>query len=159
MNAQVPEDVLHFLADRVSRNIRRLEGALTRISGYTALMQGKLDIEVVEKLLGDILQEEAQNHVTIEKIQEKVADYFKLRLSDMVSRRRPANIAFPRQIAMYLSRELTSHSLQEIGQSFGGRDHGTVIHAYKTVKNMMDQDDSVSRAVQYLQKQLNVTVR
>jgi len=159
MNAQVPEDVLHFLADRVSRNIRRLEGALTRISGYTALMQGKLDIEVVEKLLGDILQEEAQNHVTIEKIQEKVADYFKLRLSDMVSRRRPANIAFPRQIAMYLSRELTSHSLKEIGQSFGARDHGTVIHAYNTVKNMMDQDDSVSRAVQYLQKQLNVTVR
>jgi len=92
-------------------------------------------------------------------IQKTVAEYFDIRLADMTSRRRPANIAFPRQVAMYLSRKLTSHSLKEIGQSFGGRDHGTVIHAYKTVENMMDQDDSVSRAVQYLQKQLNVTVR
>lgn len=155
MDMHIPDEVLQFLAERVSRNIRRLEGALTRVAGYSALMQGKLDLEVVEKLLGDILQEEAQNQITVEKIQEKVADYYKLRLADMVSKRRPANIAFPRQIAMYLSRNLTSHSLQDIGQSFGGRDHGTVIHACKTVENMMEQDDSVLRAVQYLQKQLN----
>ncbi len=154
MQLDVPEDILHFLAERVARNVRRMEGALTRVAGYTALMQGKLDIPVVEKLLGDILQEEAENQVTIEKIQEKVADYYKLRLSDMVSKRRPSNIAFPRQIAMYLSRMLTTHSLQEIGQSFGGRDHGTVIHACKTVENMMDQEDAVARAVEYLRKQL-----
>lgn len=154
MKVDVSDEVLQFLAERVSRNVRRMEGALTRVAGYASLMQGKVNIEVVEKLLGDILQEEAQNQITIEKIQEKVADYYKLRLSDMVSKRRPANIAFPRQIAMSLSRTLTSHSLQEIGQSFGGRDHGTVIHACKTVENMMEQDDSVSRAVEYLQKQL-----
>lgn len=154
MRLDVPDDILHFLAERVSRNVRRMEGALTRVGGYAALMNGKLSIEVVEKLLGDILQEEAQNKINIEKIQQKVSDYYKLRIADMVSKRRPANIAFPRQIAMYLSRMLTSHSLQEIGQAFGGRDHGTVIHACKTVENMMEQDDSVSRAVEYLQKQL-----
>ncbi|WOO41449.1 chromosomal replication initiator protein DnaA [Rubellicoccus peritrichatus] len=154
MGIDVSDEVLQFLAERVARNVRRMEGALTRVAGYASLIEGKIDIEVVEKLLGDILQEEAQNQITIEKIQEKVADYYKLRLSDMVSKRRPANIAFPRQIAMSLSRTLTSHSLQEIGQSFGGRDHGTVIHACKTVENMMEQDDSVSRAIEYLQKQL-----
>jgi chromosomal replication initiator protein len=154
MNLELPEHILQFLAERVSRNVRRMEGALTRVAGFAALMKGAIDIPTVERLLHDILQEEAQNKVTIEKIQQKVADYYKLRLSDMVSKRRPANIAFPRQIAMYLSRMLTSHSLQEIGDAFGGRDHGTVIHACKTVENIMEQDDSVARAVDYLQKQL-----
>lgn len=86
---------------------------------------------------------------------KKVVEYFDLRQSDMVSRRRPNNIAFPRQIAMYLSRILTNHSLQEIGESFGGRDHGTVIHACKTVENMMEQDESVRRNVDYLNKHLS----
>ncbi len=154
MNLELPEHILQFLAERVSRNVRRMEGALTRVAGFAALMNSVIDIPTVERLLHDILQEEAQNKVTIEKIQQKVADYYKLRLTDMVSKRRPANIAFPRQIAMYLSRMLTSHSLQEIGDGFGGRDHGTVIHACKTVENIMEQDDSVARAVDYLQKQL-----
>lgn len=154
MNLDLPEGILDFLAERVSRNVRRMEGALTRVAGYAALMKSDLEVETVETLLKDILHEEAQTQVTIEKIQQKVADYHKLRLSDMVSKRRPANIAFPRQIAMYLSRVLTSHSLQEIGDAFGGRDHGTVIHACKTVENIMDQDDSVTRTVEYLKKQL-----
>ncbi|MEM9227744.1 MAG: chromosomal replication initiator protein DnaA, partial [Verrucomicrobiota bacterium] len=154
MNLDLPEHILQFLAQRVSRNVRRMEGALTRVASFAALMKSPVDIPTVERLLHDILQEEAQNKVTIEKIQQKVADYHKLRLSDMVSKRRPANIAFPRQIAMYLSRMLTSHSLQEIGDAFGGRDHGTVIHACKTVENMMEQEESVSRTVDYLQKQL-----
>ncbi|WP_269539192.1 chromosomal replication initiator protein DnaA [Cerasicoccus fimbriatus] len=154
MNLDLPDNILDFLAERVSRNVRRMEGALTRVAGYAALMKGTLDIDTVETLLKDILHEEAQTQVTIEKIQQKVADYHKLRLGDMVSKRRPANIAFPRQIAMYLSRVLTSHSLQEIGDAFGGRDHGTVIHACKTVENIMDQDDSVTRTVDYLKKQL-----
>ena len=90
----------------------------------------------------------------MEFIQQKVVDYFHLRLADMLSKRRPANIAFPRQIAMYLCRILTSHSLQEIGEAFGGRDHGTVIHACKTVENMMEQDASVKRSVEYLNNQI-----
>ena len=154
LGLQMPEDVLQFIAEKVSRNIRRLEGALTRVASYHALMGKSVNLEVAEQLLGDILQEEAQNQVTVEKIQKRVADYYNLRLSDMVSRRRPANIAFPRQIAMYLSRILTSHPLQEIGENFGGRDHGTVIHACKTVENIMDQDESVRRSVEYLKSQL-----
>jgi chromosomal replication initiator protein len=154
LSMQLPADVLQFIAEKVSRNIRRLEGALTRVASYNALMGKSVNLEVAEQLLGDILQEEAQNQVTVEKIQKRVADYYNLRLSDMVSRRRPANIAFPRQIAMYLSRILTSHPLQEIGANFGGRDHGTVIHACKTVENIMDQDESVRRSVEYLKSQL-----
>ena len=87
-------------------------------------------------------------------IQKKVVEYYQLRLSDMVSKRRPNNIAFPRQIAMYISRLHTNHSLQDIGEAFGGRDHGTVIHACKTVENIMDQDEAVARSVEYLTKQL-----
>lgn len=154
MDVQLDEEILQFLAQRVSRNVRRMEGALTRVASFTSLTKQVADIPTVERLLQDILQEEAQNQVTIEKIQKRVVDYYNLRLTDMVSKRRPNNIAFPRQIAMYLSRMLTSHSLQEIGESFGGRDHGTVIHACKTVENIMDQDDSVRRAVDYLIKQL-----
>lgn len=154
MRLNIPDHIIQFLAEKVSRNVRRMEGALNRIAGYIALMKRPVDIPVVEQLLQDILQEEARNQITIAKIQQKVADYHKIRLEDMLSRRRPSNIAFPRQIAMYLSRVLTSQSLQEIGQAFGGRDHGTVIHACKTVENMMEQDASVKRTVDYLQSQL-----
>lgn len=150
----LPEEVLHFLAERVSRNVRRLEGALTRVTSYATLTNNPLDLVSVERLLHDILQEEAQTKVTVEKIQQKVADYHKLSVGDMKSKRRPANIAFPRQIAMYLSRMLTAHSLQEIGEEFGGRDHGTVIHACKTVENMIEQNDGIARTVEYLKKQL-----
>ena len=155
LNYNIPADILEFLAHRITRNVRRMEGALTRVASYATLIKKPLDIEVVEKLLQDILQEEAQNQITVDKIQKKVVEYFDLRQSDMVSRRRPNNIAFPRQIAMYLSRILTNHSLQEIGEAFGGRDHGTVIHACKTVENMMEQDESVRRSVDYLNKHLS----
>lgn len=151
----LPEEVLHFLAERVSRNVRRLEGALTRVTSYATLTNNRLDLVSMERLLHDILQEEAQAQVTVEKIQQKVADYHKLSVADMKSKRRPANIAFPRQIAMYLSRMMTSHSLQEIGEEFGGRDHGTVIHACKTVENMIEQNDGIARTVEYLKKQLS----
>ena len=133
LNLDISEEILNFLAERVSRNVRRLEGALTRVASYTALVKKPIDIPKVEALLEDILQEEMQNQVSIEKIQKKVTEQFNLRMQDMISKRRPSNIAFPRQIAMYLSRMLTGCSLQEIGESFGGRDHGTVIHACKTV--------------------------
>lgn len=155
MNIDVNQDILDFLAQRVARNVRRMEGALTRVASYASLIKQPIDIPIVERLLQDILQEEAQNQITIEKIQKKVAEYYQLRMADMLSKRRPSNIAFPRQVAMYLSRMLTSHSLQEIGDSFGGRDHGTVIHACKTVENIMDQDDSVKRSIDYLTKQLS----
>jgi len=149
----IPVDVIQFLAERITRNVRRLEGALTRVA-CASVLQNPLEISHVEQLLQDILQEEALNQITIEMIQKKVVEYYQLRLSDMVSKRRPNNIAFPRQIAMYISRLHTNHSLQDIGEAFGGRDHGTVIHACKTVENIMEQDESVARSVEYLTKQL-----
>ena len=106
-------------------------------------------------LLQDVLMEQAQNILTIETIQKRVADHFQIRHSDMTSKRRPNNIAIPRQIAMYLTRTLTKHSLQEIGDAFGGRDHGTVIHACKAVDNMMEQDTSTRGSVDFLKAQLS----
>ena len=154
MGISIEPEILEFLAKNISRNVRRMEGALTRVAGYVGLTRKKADLETIQRLLRDILREENLSRITIETIQKKVVDYYHLRMADMLSRRRPANIAFPRQVAMYLSRILTEHSLQEIGAAFGGRDHGTVIHACKTVENMMDQDASIKTAVELLNEQL-----
>src|SRR5690606_18080478 len=108
-----------------------------------------------EMLLQDVLMEQAQNILTMETIQKRVADHFQIRLADMTSKRRPNNIAIPRQIAMYLSRTLTTHSLQETGDAFGGRDHGTVIHACKAVDNMMEQDQTMRGSIEFLRNQLS----
>ncbi|MGJ8650115.1 MAG: chromosomal replication initiator protein DnaA [Opitutaceae bacterium] len=155
MNISLDADIMDFLAERVSRNVRRMEGALTRIAGYDALIDRKLDLEAVERLLADLLHEEASSKVTIDQIQKKVSDYYQIRFSELIGRRRTSNIVFPRQVAMYISRTLTSDPLKTIGDAFGGRDHGTVIHACKQVENMMEQDGSVKRGVDYLIKQLS----
>ena len=155
MRVELPMDVIVFVAQHISKNIRRLEGALIKISSYAALTGRTLDLASAEALLKDVLMEEAQNRLNIEGIQKRVADHYQIRHTDMTSKRRPNAIAFPRQIAMYLSRQLTRHSLQEIGDAFGGRDHGTVIHAVKTVENMMEQDDSVRGSVDFLKTQLS----
>jgi len=154
LKIDLPPAVLEFMAQHISKNIRRLEGALIKISSYAALTGKVLDLATAEHLLKDVLMEEAQNRLNIEGIQKRVADHYQIRHSDMTSKRRPNAIAFPRQIAMYLCRQLTRHSLQEIGEAFGGRDHGTVIHAVKTVENMMEQDDSVRGSVDFLKTQL-----
>ena len=154
MKVQLQPDVLEFLAKRVTRNIRRMEGALTRVASHADLCQKPLDIPMAAELLHDIIQDENRLTITVEKIQKKVSDYHHLHLADMVSRRRPNNIAFPRQIAMYLSRLLTNLSLKEIGAAFGGRDHGTVIYACTTVENRMEVEESVKRTVDYLESQL-----
>ena len=155
MGISVEPEIIEFLAKNISRNVRRMEGALTRVAGYVGLTRKKADLDTVQRLLRDILREENLSRITMETIQKKVVDYYHLRMADMLSRRRPANIAFPRQVAMYLSRMLTEHSLQEIGSAFGGRDHGTVIHACKTVENMMDQDTSIKHSVEFLNEQLS----
>jgi len=151
----LPMPVIEFMARHISKNIRRLEGALIKISSYATLTGKVLDLAIAEHLLKDVLMEEAQNRLNIEGIQKRVADHYQIRHSDMTSKRRPNAIAFPRQIAMYLCRQLTRHSLQEIGEAFGGRDHGTVIHAVKTVENMMEQDNSVRGSVDFLKTQLS----
>ncbi len=147
-------EILHFLAERIARNVRMMEGALTRIGSYASLINRPVDISTVEGLLADLLHKEMMRQVTIETIQKKVADYFQIRVAEMVGRRRSAGIVFPRQVAMYISRTLTTLPLKDIGDSFGGRDHGTVIHACKQVENMMEQDPSTQRSVDYLTRQL-----
>ena len=154
MGVEIPEDVLTFLANRIRTNIRRLEGALIRVASYAHLTGKELTNDVVENLLREILQEEGRHTITIEVIQKKVAEKFDLRMADMTSKRRPENIAFPRQIAMFLSRQLTEHSLSAIGEAFGGRDHGTVLHACRLVKDRMEIDANVRQTVHYLEKQL-----
>ena len=147
---EVAPEVIEFLAERIRNNVRRLEGGLMRVASYSSLSGGPLTEEVMEGLLKDILQEEARKVVTIDQIQKRVAEHFDVRIADMMSKRRPANIAFPRQIAMFLARELTGSSLAEIGSAFGGRDHGTVIHACKTVKAKMSDRNEVRQAVNFL---------
>jgi len=154
MGFTLPEDILNFLANRIRTNVRRLEGALIRVASYASLTGKKLSIEVVESLLREILHEEGRFSINIEVIQKKVAEHFDIRLADMTSKRRPENIAFPRQIAMYLSRQMTENSLNTIGEAFGGRDHGTVLHACRLVKDRMEVDSNVRQVVHYIEKQL-----
>jgi chromosomal replication initiator protein len=155
LNCNLPEPILNFIAQNITKNIRRLEGALLKVASYSALTTRTLDLATAERLLQDVLMEQAQNVLTIETIQKRVADHYQIRHSDMTSKRRPNNIAIPRQIAMYITRTLTKHSLQEIGDAFGGRDHGTVIHACKAVDNMMEQDASTRSTVEFLKVQLS----
>ncbi|MEY2600548.1 MAG: chromosomal replication initiator protein DnaA [Verrucomicrobiota bacterium] len=155
MEVKLSPEVLNFLAERVRTNVRRLEGALMRVASFASLNEGKMPSEErIEMLLKDILQEEARRAVTIDQIQKRVAEHFDVRLADMTSKRRPANIAFPRQIAMYLSRELTKASLSEIGEAFGGRDHGTVLHAHRQVRDKMLRDDKTKQVISFLDNQL-----
>ncbi len=154
MGVELPQEIMDFLANRIRTNIRRLEGALIRVASYAALTGKKLSLEVVESLLREVLHEEGRLSISIEVIQKKVAEHFDIRLADMTSRRRPENIAFPRQIAMFLSRQMTVNSLSAIGEAFGGRDHGTVLHACKLVRDRMEVDAQVRQAVSVLEKQL-----
>ncbi len=154
LGVELPDEIINFIAGRIRSNIRRLEGALIRVASYASLTGRRLTIEMVEGLLRDVLHEEGRFSISIETIQKRVAEHFDIRLADMTSKRRPENIAFPRQIAMFLSRQLTESSLNTIGEAFGGRDHGTVLHACRLVKDRMEVDASVRQVVGYLEKQL-----
>jgi chromosomal replication initiator protein len=154
MGVSLPEDVVNFIAGRIRSNIRRLEGALIRVCSYSSLTGKDVGLEVAENLLRDVLSEEGRFSITIDVIQKKVAEHFDIRIADMTSKRRPENIAFPRQIAMYLARNLTESSLNTIGEAFGGRDHGTVLHACRLVSDRMSVDTSVREAVRHLERKL-----
>ncbi len=151
---RVDESVLVFLAEKIRTNVRRLEGALMRVATFASLAGESVSVEKVEHLLRDLIREEASRQVTIDSIQRAVAEHYDVRLADMTSRRRPASIAFPRQIAMYLSRSLTKGSLMEIGEAFGGRDHGTVIHACKKVMERLEDEPGLKENIARLESQL-----
>ena len=142
LGAAVPEPVAFFIANRIRSNVRELEGALNRLV-HTAQFTGtNIDIDFARYALQDILSVH-DRMVTIESIQRTVAEYFSIRLSDMTQRSRRRSIARPRQMAMALSKELTTHSLPEIGDAFGGRDHTTVLHACRTIQKLKDVDRAI----------------
>ncbi|MEH3099209.1 chromosomal replication initiator protein DnaA [Sphingomonas adhaesiva] len=149
----VPPDVVDLLATRITSSIRELEGALTRVTAYAMLTGETIDLEFAQVTLGDMLRG-AQRRVTIDQIQKAVADHFELKPLDMLSARRARAVARPRQIAMYLSKRLTTRSLPEIGRKFGGRDHSTVIHAVRRIEELRDSDRDVDGAVRVLLGQL-----
>lgn len=154
LGVNLGDDILNFIAERIRTNIRRLEGALIRVASYASLTGREVTVDMVEELLREVLHEEGRFVINIEAIQKRVAEHYDLRHADMTSKRRPEHIAFPRQIAMFLSRQLTESSLSTIGEAFGGRDHGTVLHACRLVKDRMEVDPGVRHAVTYLEKQL-----
>jgi chromosomal replication initiator protein len=154
MKVQIDNSILEFLANRIRTNVRRLEGALMRVASFASLNGHMPSSDRLEHHLKDLLQEEARRSVTIDQIKTRVAEHFDVRLADMTSKRRPANIAFPRQVAMYFARELTKSSLCEIGEAFGGRDHGTVIHAHRQVKERIKNDEKLRQVISYLDGQL-----
>ncbi len=151
---RLDDEILQFLSEKIHSNVRRLEGALMRVATFASLAGESVTIEKIEPLLIDLLHEENSRQITIDTIQKAVAEYYDVRVADMTSRRRPNSIAFPRQIAMYLSRSLTKNSLIDIGEAFGGRDHGTVIHAYKKVVERIKSENDVKEAVARIESQL-----
>lgn len=147
--------VLEFMAKRIRKNVRRLEGALLRLSSYASLYRKQVTVERAEEYLKDILMEEASSGVvSMNDVQKAVATYFDVRMADMIGRRRTSQIVMPRQIAMFLARQLTGSSLKDIGYAFGGRDHGTVIHACKKVNGLVEAKPETRRIVEFLKDQL-----
>lgn len=153
-DVKIPDRVIEFLAERIRTNIRRLEGALIRVAAFAPLTGQEITIDSVETLLGDALHEEAKHTITVDAIQKQVAEHFDIRLADMTSHRRPQNVAFPRQVAMFLSRTLTDRSLVDIGERFGGRDHGTVLHACRLIDKRMAEDQRLRETISHLQQVL-----
>jgi len=153
LGVKVPRKVKEFLAHRITSNVRELEGALTRLTANVQLVGGDITLELAHSLLHDLLKSH-ERRLTIEAIQKQVADHFQIRLSDMSSARRARTVARPRQIAMYLAKQLTSRSLPEIGRAFGGRDHTTVIHAVRKVEELMKADVGFSEDVELLTRML-----
>ena len=153
MRAEIPAKVLEFLAHKITSNVRELEGALNRLVAYANLVGRAITLETAQEVLHDLLRAN-DRRVTIEEIQKRVAEHFNVRLSEMHSARRSRSIARPRQIAMYLSKQLTARSLPEIGRKFGGRDHTTVMHAVKKVDELKQQDISFAEDVELLRRML-----
>jgi chromosomal replication initiator protein len=150
----IPDDVAYYLADRVRSNVRQLEGALVRVVSYASLMSLDVTIALCNRVLEDLLVAEQQHAISLDEIQRHVAEHFDIRVADMKSSRRPKSIAFPRQIAMYLTRLLTSCTLQEIGEAFGGKDHSTIIHGCRLVEKRLNEDPKLKLTIAFLSRNL-----
>ncbi len=153
-NLNIPNDVMEYVANKIQSNIRELEGALIRIVAFSSLTNKEISVDLASEALKDIISNRASKQITINLIQDIVSSYYNLRIEDFKSKRRTRNVAFPRQIAMYLARKLTDLSLPKIGEEFGGRDHTTVIHAYEKINSDIEGDDALKDTVDELTKRL-----
>jgi len=151
--AQIPPKVLEFLAHKITSNVRELEGALTRITAHAQLVGRSITLESAQDVLHDLLRAN-DRRVTIEEIQKRVAEHFNIRLADMHSARRARAVARPRQVAMYLCKQLTPRSLPEIGRKFGGRDHTTVMHAVRKIEELLASDRALGEDIDLLKRML-----
>ena len=144
VGVELPEEVAFFIGKRIRSNVRELEGALRRVIANARFLGRPITLEFAREALKDLLTLQARL-VTVENIQKTVADYFKIKVSEMYSKKRFRSVARPRQVAMALAKELTQQSLPEIGEAFGGRDHTTVLHAYRTVRNLRETDGKLNQ--------------
>ncbi|MFW2545336.1 chromosomal replication initiator protein DnaA [Primorskyibacter sp. 2E107] len=150
---QIEAGVLEFLAQRISTNVRVLEGALTRLFAFASLVGKPINMDLVHDSLADVLRA-SERKISIEEIQRKVADHYNIRLSDIVGPKRVRTFARPRQVAMYLCKQLTSRSLPEIGRRFGGRDHTTVMHGVRRIEELRQQDGQIEEDIELLRRML-----
>ena len=155
-NLNVPNEVMVYIATKIKSNIRELEGALIRIVAYSSLTNRDITVDLATEALKDIISKKEGKNITISLIQDVVASYFNLRIDELKSQRRTRNVAYPRQIAMYLSRKLTDMSLPKIGDEFGGRDHTTVIHAYEKISDKLTSDESLQKIIEELTKKFTL---
>ncbi|HSR56460.1 MAG TPA: chromosomal replication initiator protein DnaA [Alphaproteobacteria bacterium] len=153
LSAEVPQKVLEFLAHKITSNVRELEGALNRVVAHATLVGRDISLEATQDVLHDLLRAN-DRRVTIEEIQKQVAEHYNIRIADMHSARRARAVARPRQVAMYLAKQLTTRSLPEIGRKFGGRDHTTVMHAVRKIEELRATDSGFSEDVDLLRRML-----
>jgi chromosomal replication initiator protein len=145
-----------YIATKIKSNIRELEGALIRVMAYSSLTNNKnITVDLAAEALKDIISSTQSKSITIDLIQDVVSNYYNMSIQELKSQRRTRNVAFPRQIAMYLSRKLTDMSLPKIGEEFGGRDHTTVIHAYEKISEALKTDDALAGAIKLITKKLS----
>ncbi|MBI4744329.1 MAG: chromosomal replication initiator protein DnaA [Actinobacteria bacterium] len=149
-NLRAPDDVMQFIASKIQSNIRELEGSLIRIVAFSSLTKSPIDLNLAKDVLKDIISNKESKQITIKEIQDKICNYFNISTNELVGNKRSQSIVYPRQIAMYLSRELTDFSLPKIGEEFGGRDHTTVMHANNKVKNLINQHRETYNQIQEL---------
>jgi chromosomal replication initiator protein len=150
---QLSDEVVNFLASRVKSNIRELEGSLIRLGAQSSLTGEPIDVSMAKKILKDIISE-VDRPITIEQIQKSAAEFYGIKYQDMKSKKRTKEIAIPRQVAMYISKQLTGSSLSDIGKNFGGKDHATVIYACKQIEERREKDEEFTRKVESLIKRI-----
>ncbi|NLC67477.1 MAG: chromosomal replication initiator protein DnaA, partial [Clostridiaceae bacterium] len=153
-NIHIPDDVYEYIADNIASNIRELEGALIKVVAYSTLVKSEISLDITKEALKDILSAAKTRVINLDVIIEIVSRYFGVKIEDFKSKKRSRDIAFPRQVAMYLCRELTDMSLPQIGHEFGGRDHTTVMHAYSKISENIAKDYTVRRTIEELRKNI-----